>query len=517
MRFSWGWRGLCAALGVAIISSVLSMSAITPAAAAPIQQSPPGQCNVAGWGKDDAGFDVITQGPLAGYCGQDTGNFATACPVGYTPGTVPSPAFGGGTIEVPVCDVVGIPITPPDRNHQVRLKIAQQLIAAGLVPSGLSEDGVANAEIVGRQIDALRASGLSDEQITFLYETSQFEPPILVEGLHHLGMYVAPPSGGVFSVSGFGGGASTTSGGYAATDSAGLFPGGTATPSFRAATGGGGLLASYDVSRMMPTNQTLLFRGFFNYAATDITLGATPGAAAGSAGFLRANTYTFGGNVLYGFGANYIQGSTSASYGNGTEFQTIDGSTGSFNTSGYWTDLRIGRTFLLLNTIRTSYAALPAKAPPKATGGYVLGLDLSGHLGYANTRIGGFTDSSGFIFGTDDTRYWDSGLRAKLFLLTRVGQYLWSPYVTATVDQQFGFSSSLFIPNQAALPGGDVIGLQTAQTFWGAQAGLDVRGGNGWTVGVKGFYRASSDTTTAGGSAYIKIPLYPVQAVSARY
>jgi hypothetical protein len=512
MRFSWGWRGLGAALGVAIVSAVLSMSAITPAAAFPIQQDPAGHCNV-------PGFDiVITQGPLAGFCGQDSGNPATICPPGYT--QVQFTQSNG--IVVPVCDVTNPGLSNPFNDLTIREKIRQQLIAAKMVADfgAPGDDGDKNEkltnDLIYDQITSLRAEGLSDEAINELYSGNLNVPLQISAAPGHLGMSVPSSNGGVFSVSGYGGGASTTSSGYGVTDSAGLFAG-TTTPSFRAATASGGLTASYDVSRMMPTNQTLLFRGFFDYAAANVTLGATPGLPAASSGSLNINSYTFGGGVRYGFGANYIQASAAGTTGNGTEFQAIDGSTGSFNTSGYWTDVKVGRTFLLANTIRTAYSALPAKAPPKATGGYVVGLDLSGHLGYADSRIGGFTDSTGFILGNSDTRYWDSGLKAKLFLLTRVGQYLWSPYVAATVDQQFGYSSNLFIPNQAAFPGGDTIGLLTAQTFWGAQAGLDVRAANGWTVGVRGFYRASSDTTTAGGTAYLRIPLNPVQPVSARY
>jgi len=76
-----------------------------------------------------------------------------------------------------------------------------------------------------------------------------------------------------------------------------------------------------------------------------------------------------------------------------------------------------------------------------------------------------------------------------------------TPYVAGTVDQQFDYSNTLNIPNQAALIGGDAISLQEAQTFWGAQLGLDVRGPIGLTVGVKGSYQASADTNIAGGNA----------------
>jgi hypothetical protein len=95
------------------------------------------------------------------------------------------------------------------------------------------------------------------------------------------------------------------------------------------------------------------------------------------------------------------------------------------------------------------------------------------------------------------------------------------PYVAATIDQQFRFSSNLNIPNQAALPDGDVAYLQEAQTFYGGQLGLDVRGPNGWTFGVKAFVLASADTNRVGGDVYVKIPLgippAPAPALVAKY
>jgi hypothetical protein len=69
---------------------------------------------------------------------------------------------------------------------------------------------------------------------------------------------------------------------------------------------------------------------------------------------------------------------------------------------------------------------------------------------------------------------------------------------------------------QVALAGGDAVNFSDGTTFVGAQAGLDVRTRNGWTVGVNGFYSHSSDTDIAGGRAYVKIPFGPA-VVAARY
>jgi hypothetical protein len=91
------------------------------------------------------------------------------------------------------------------------------------------------------------------------------------------------------------------------------------------------------------------------------------------------------------------------------------------------------------------------------------------------------------------------------------------PYVAGTVDQRFGFSGTLNIPNQVAVPGGDLASVQEAQTFLGARWGLDARGPGGWIVGAKGFYSASSDTNTIGGMAYVTIPFNYTPTVASRY
>jgi len=157
------------------------------------------------------------------------------------------------------------------------------------------------------------------------------------------------------------------------------------------------------------------------------------------------------------------------------------------------------------------------KAPPKPSGGYFVGLDLSGHVGYLDSRADGFTDSTGFIFGTNQIRSGDVGGRAQLFAILPGNGIVWRPYVAGTVDQLFGFSSILDVPNQAAVPSGDLVSLKVAQTFGGTVLGVDALAPSGWAVGVRGFYQASSDTNMIGGSVYLKIPFNYAPVVAARY
>ncbi len=345
-----------------------------------------------------------------------------------------------------------------------------------------------------------------------------FDPTI--QGAH-LGMYV----GGAPDQPGWGadgGGASLRGFGIRASDTAGfLTPGETIT--LHDTSGNGGIVGTFDATRVfgLPSNNSLFFTGSFNYRSDSVSLGAvSPTGVAFNVGSLQTDTYTFRGSVFYRSGTTYLRGAADYNFGRSNETNSHDGSTGSFNSNGYSVDAKLGNVFVLFNTTGVSTsAALPTKAPPKPTGGTLVGLDLSGHIGYFEDRLNGFTDSTGFIFGTGQTRSGDIGGRAELFALTlQRNGVVWKPYVAGTVDQLSGSSSTLTIPSQVAQPGiTDVFSVQLARTFGGAELGVDARGPGGWTVGVKGFYEASADTSIAGGSVTVKIPFNYSPPVASRY
>jgi hypothetical protein len=211
-------------------------------------------------------------------------------------------------------------------------------------------------------------------------------------------MYISPSAG---AVDGYlsGGGAVIHSNGYSLSDSARALPPGTKGPGFTETVGGGSIGAYYDASWLLPYGQGLLFKGFFNYSGADLTLGSFAGGG-GSAGSARFNTYTFGGKFLYELGsAAYVEGTGSGSFGNGSETISVDSSSGSFNTQGYTTDLRVG-TIVPLFTTGGAAPSIVNKAPTRQVIGSVVAVDLSGHVGYASGQINGFTDSTGFAFGT---------------------------------------------------------------------------------------------------------------------
>jgi len=172
--------------------------------------------------------------------------------------------------------------------------------------------------------------------------------------------------------------------------------------------------------------------------------------------------------------------------------------------------LRVGKVFALAHAVSYGPRVGYTKAPAKPVSAYLIGLDLSAHFGYRDNWANSFTDSAGFVYGTEQARYGDIGARAKLFALMPGYGVLWKPYVAATVDQLVGLSHTATFPNQVQLAGGDLVTYSQAKTFWGAEGGVDVLNGGvyGWRVGARGFYNSSADTSIAGGSLSLNIPLW---------
>jgi hypothetical protein len=294
---------------------------------------------------------------------------------------------------------------------------------------------------------------------------------------------------------------------------------GSTTGGYREVGSGGGIGGVYDASYLFGPNQNLIWRGSFDYTRSRVNYGPTAGLVAlgvgTGAGTATSDNYSFSGSVLYRNYGTYAVAAAGYNFGRGSEFQTVDNSSGSYDSNGYFVDVKLGHLFMLANTI-TAARPMVTKAPVKPADGYAIGLDLSGHLGYQKSRDGGFTDSTGFIYGTEQVQFGDGGLKAKLVAFVPRNGVVWQPYIAGTVDSQFGFSHTSFIPTQVALAGGDVVSFSQATTSVGAQVGLDVQARNGWIVGVNGFYSRSSDTEIAGGRAFLKIPFGPT-TVAARY
>jgi len=493
MRTWKQWRG--AFLIFALSCAIFSMSATKPAAAYPALAEPDGSCPATLSGLYT--YVPITSGFLVGYC-QETAGPINFCPPGYTQTTIQSPLH----LPVPVC-IPGGTYLPPSTGDltvlqkytamemQITLKEAIQKYVANE-----NDNGIDNGGLTHNIAWALGTGG---------------------GGGSRLGMSVPGGPADQIDAGGFGGG-SVIRGNVGITDSAGITTPGMMT-GFKDVSGIGSIYGSYQVSGL-PANQWLSLSGAFDYQRHNISVAPITGLAGASGGSAGADTYTFQGSAFYSFGSSYVRGAAGFDVGRGNETSFVDGSTGNFNTHGYAGDLRIGTVFGLLNTIKTaSPAAMPTKAPPKSTSGYAVGLDLSGHVGYSDQRLDGFTDSTGLIFGSGDTHSGDVGARARLFAVVQDNGWLWVPYVSATVDQQFGFSSVLNIPNQAAFVGGDVFSFQEAKTFWGTELGLNVQGPFGLTIGAKGFYQASADISFVGGTAYVKVPLNytPKPAFASRY
>jgi len=309
----------------------------------------------------------------------------------------------------------------------------------------------------------------------------------------HLGLYTTPAPNASNSLSVYGGGAGIQNDGYGAKDTAGLLAPGTQTPDYDAGVGATGVQGSFDATRLfgLAGDQQLTVNGRFDYLNSSYDYNSTPvqiqlGAFSGS---LDRNTYAFTGGFDYIGNATYLTGLTGGAFGDGTLKNTAAGGKGDFDSGGYYFDLRLGHVFKL--------SEIPGRR--------VWGLDLSGHGGYFNWRDDGFTDSSGFAYGDENTHYGLIGGRAKLLVGLRGDNKIWVPYVAGTVDGQLDYSHKLTIPSQTLSPA-DTITFSQGNTFGGVETGLDVICFSGITGGISGFFQGSSDTNIEGGRAYLTIP-----------
>ncbi len=127
----------------------------------------------------------------------------------------------------------------------------------------------------------------------------------------------------------------------------------------------------------------------------------------------------------------------------------------------------------------------PSRRPEGCGCGYAIGLDLSGHVGYANNVAQGFTDSSGFVFGKGNHPRRRSRAASQTGRRSSKKRRDLAALHHGTVDWRFDYSHVAYFPTQVALAGGDAVNFSDATTFVGAQVGLDVRMANGWTVGAQ--------------------------------
>ena len=109
------------------------------------------------------------------------------------------------------------------------------------------------------------------------------------------------------------------------------------------------------------------------------------------------------------------------------------------------------------------------------------------------------------------------GATAQLFATIPGDKFQWKPYVSGAVDDYPGVPFIRTFPSQPLLPTGDVQTFSPAPTFWTGELGLDLLNDAGWTVGIKGFYMASSDTIIRYAGAYLKIPFNFAPLVATRY
>ena len=234
----------------------------------------------------------------------------------------------------------------------------------------------------------------------------------------------------------------------------------------------------YDASQALSLgpDRQLLLAGYFFYNNEYSSFGAV--------GNVRSDDYTFIGAAAYRQGGFYTIGQIGGGFSPSNFTNGATGATGSATSGGFLSDVKIGYQFLLLD---------PRRA------GWALGLDLSGHGGYLDNTLGGFT-SAGTAIGNTQAQSGLVGAEAKLQAAMPGGGLLWSPYIGATFDDWVGFHDATNIP------GGGVITLQEGEQFWGGEAGLGVTWPNGVNLKASGFYKASSTTNFSGGTLALNVP-----------
>jgi len=309
---------------------------------------------------------------------------------------------------------------------------------------------------------------------------------------------------------GFGASASRSNG-YRITDSAGLISTQNAlTPGYRSIDSGGGVNLSFDATHALGLagNQKLWLDLTGTVDTNFATLSATPLALGGAndhAGSTQQTTYTLAGSVKYEINDLYFIGSGmfDVSHAKITN-NALPGTQGQTSGNGFAVGVEAGRIFPLVNTTGLRRDMM-LKAPSRTPGGYALFLDASGHYLFSSDRLGGYADSTGFVYGALRESYSDVGGRLRLIALVPDRDFAWMPFIGATFDQQLGLKQTLDIPAQAATAA-DTLIFSPATTFWGAEAGLDLLTRGNSKFGIKAFYQASADTQSVGGTAFLRIP-----------
>jgi hypothetical protein len=287
----------------------------------------------------------------------------------------------------------------------------------------------------------------------------------------------------------------------AATGAQGLAPGAQITT---LGTGADGHINASNFFDLKGSNQRLTIGAYFDYSSIRGTFDdLAPGA------WFQRNMYSAGATASYSYNRSYINVEFGGLWGDGKETDST-GAVGNFNSSGYQGSITAGHVFPLYDTRTFSSRQLVVKAVPAnptPTGGYFVGLDLSGTVETYHETIGSFTDSSGFINGAENLTTWTVTGRAKLYADILNNGLVWTPYATLGVSQQVDYSHTLALVAQAGQAADTLQFAAPGQTFGIFQTGVSVLDAKGIRYGIDGSYARSSGVESIGGRAYVRVPL----------
>ena len=365
------------------------------------------------------------------------------------------------------------------------------------------------------EFDPIPDTGIDETPMSFLNpygwlaNPNQTVPPFPGFGLGgppvSVSLYSSSGPAGSYAGAGV---AAARNSGYQVTDSNGAVAG--QLPGFHSFSGSGGINFAADGTSLIGYNgdRRLLFSFNLGYTRTDTSYGTsvlTPGLA--NAGSVGSDRYTFAGSVTYGHDNYYLNGNGSFDFTHDSVTNNVDGGTGNSAGHGYSIGAIAGDWIPLYGNMLKS-AAMPTKAPPTdISGRYAVFLNLSGSVNYLNERANGFTDTAGFIYGTEKMSYTDLGAKANLVTVIPSGGFSWMPFIGLSIDRELGFNSTFDVPAQGGAPE-DTLFIGQSNTFWGTQGGVNIVGGASFKAGVSAFYMASADTKIVGGNVFLKIPFF---------
>ena len=236
----------------------------------------------------------------------------------------------------------------------------------------------------------------------------------------------------------------------------------------------------YDLGKALELESTrVTLGGFAGYTSADVMLGESPalvGLGFGAVGNAENASGIFGAYGLVGRGLYYGVGALTGFVGDTEIDNSVLGTDGLYQTTGYAVTGSAGRIFALTERIRA---------------------DL--RVGGVYTKFFGddFTDSAGNRFGSSEISFGSIRFEPGVFTSLQVGDYAVSPYLRGQISQRIGYN------NEANIQGQD-FSFDDADLSFGLQLGTNVTLTEKLTLKAELAGRTSEDSNQFTGKLGLK-------------